>query len=314
MSCTEQTRDRLEAWLESPRARDAARAIGTSGRDAAVVSTWLHTVSEMPSSAGALMVLVRDVRRRNAIPDTDVDIERWLLIRQALDLVRGSMPNLGDEARRLTCEEIATLADDNAVVERMLPASGIRFRELAKVVTGRRFCAGLFHWDECGLRRSWLAKVDPRDWVRFGRLLLTVGGLGPDGLSAPESATGIQAARGAGISTSYRAIAESLERRPDLLGFFAASWLWSPDTHRVSPHLKALSQPITENDGIVTGVGRAPLDCGVFDCSATRRRLHQEGRFTPTIGLIVWPRDAMLRWWRETSSVIPARGPQAAAV
>jgi hypothetical protein len=93
-------------------------------------------------------------------------------------------------------------------------------------------------------------------------------------------------------------MAETLETRPDLHGFVAASWLRSPDVHRVSPHLAAVNAPILAAGGFVTTLGAAPPDCGVFERSLERARLYREGRFTPTIGLVIWPRADMLRWWR----------------
>ena len=47
----------------------------------------------------------------------------------------------------------------------------------------------------------------------------------------------------------------------------------------------------------LTTVGRAPADCGVFARGETRKRLYDTGQFTPTIGLVRWPRDRRLHWW-----------------
>lgn len=160
-------------------------------------------------------------------------------------------------------------------------------------MTARRFCAGTFHWEECGLRRSWLAKVPSRDWVGLGRVFLKMGGLGPmmfPHLNPRRSSPRIAEPR---LSLSLAAFAESIERRPDLRGLAAASWLRSPDTHRVSPRLAAVNAPILADGGFVTTVGRAPED--VFARSATRKRLYEEGTFMPTIGLVLWPRADMLR-------------------
>ena len=193
---------------------------------------------------------------------------------------------------------IQTPADDNEEMRSLLTASGIRFRELAKLATGRRFCAGLFDWDECGVRRSWLLKIPPKDWATFGRLFMAAGGFGPMMCPHLNPRRGSRRLEEPDISRSYAVLAESLARRPDLRGFLAASWLWSPDTHRVSPHLSALSRPIVEIGGAVTVIGPAADDSGVFDCSTTRRRLCDERRFTPTMGFIIWPREAMLKWWK----------------
>ena len=108
------------------------------------------------------------------------------------------------------------------------------------------------------------------------------------------------------ISISLAAMAETLECFEELRGFIASSWLRSPDTHRVSPHLAAVNAPILSAGGFVTTAGPAAADCGVFECSERRRELHREGRFTPTIGLVLWPRADMLRWWRDNRTLLTA--------
>ena len=277
----------------------ARGAIESVGQSPEVARTWLQSVTEEPRSADAIASLVAAARRRGAVPDGDVSIERWLLVRQGLDAIDSeAMTTLGSTARRLTCETIATLVEDDPWVETHLAAPHVRFLEFAKIVTSRRFCAGLFHWEECGIRRSWLVKVPPRDWMGLAGVLARMRGFGPAMFlhlnprrSSPHLAE-------PDISCSMAAIAESLDRRGDLRGVAAASWLRSPDTHRVSPRLAAVNAPILAGGGLVTTVGTAPADCGVFATSERRRRLYQEGTFRPTIGLVLWPRADVLRWWR----------------
>jgi hypothetical protein len=88
-------------------------------------------------------------------------------------------PPLGNAVLNWTCAEIALLLDDAWASEETLHVAGIRFREFAKMATGRRFSAGLFHWDICGVSRSWLLKVPPRDVPGLVRALTKLRGLGP---------------------------------------------------------------------------------------------------------------------------------------
>lgn len=299
MPSTDATRQTLLAWLESARALEGRTAIESTGTSTGTARAWLHDITEEPASAHRIVSLVADARARGLIAGDSVSMQQWLLVREALDALDSPvMRGLGEAARRLTCEEIATYVRDDAETRAVLNASGVRFREFAKIVTGRRFCAGIFHWEECGIRRSWLAKVPPRDLAGCGWMLLKMGGFGPvmfPHLNPRRLSIRLEEPD---ISVSLAAFAESLDRRLDLRGFAAASWLRSPDTHRVSPHLAALNATILANGGFVTTVGPAPEDCGVFARSRTRRRLYDEGLFTPTIGLVLWPRADMLRWWR----------------
>lgn len=328
MSCIDATRLRLAGWLESGEARAARAAIRAAGVSPDEARLWLHCVTEDPDSADRIVALVSSARERGEIATGSVAIERWLLVRQGLEVIDSrEMAALGDGARRLTCETIAGLVEDapwlrpeasrppatrapgaeasRPAAATALAASNVRFRELAKIVTGRRFCAGLFHWEVCGVRRSWMLRVPLRHWVRLARTLSSMGGFGPTmflHLNPWRSAPHLEEPA---ISGSLAVLAESLERRADLRGLAAASWLRSPDTHRVSPRLAAVNAPVLENGGFVTTVGAAPEDCGVFEYSERRRRLYREGKFRPTVGLVLWPREAALRWWRAADTCGP---------
>ena len=308
MSFIDPIRSALSGWLESDDGRAARFMIEASGVSPDEARSWLQLITEEPSSSARIVSLVSDASRRSVDTGSSVAIERWLLARQGLDAIDSeTMASLGDTARRLTCQEIATLVADDLWMQMRLAASNVRFREFAKIVTGRRFCAGLFHWEECGIRRSWLYRVPPRDWVRLVRSMREMRGLGPvifPHLNPRRRSPHLQEPD---ITRSLTVLAESLDRRSDLRGVAAASWLRSPDTYRVSPWLAAVNAPILAGGGFVTTVGAAPDDCGVFASSQRRRRLYQEGKFKPTIGLVLWPREAMLRWWRALEAGEPER-------
>jgi hypothetical protein len=93
-------------------------------------------------------------------------------------------------------------------------------------------------------------------------------------------------------------MAQALEMQPEVLGFAACSWFRSPATHRVSPHLAWVSTVFVENGGLVAEAGRDDPDSGVLARSATRRALYEAGTFTPTRGLVMWPRASMIAWAR----------------
>ena len=295
------TRAKLLAWLnDSSEAAAGADALRCSGRVPATVAKALRTVTEDPSTAASLATLVEHAKRRSGLPLDSVAIERWLLAHEAVALLSGPrMPRLGDTVLNLTCGEIASLVDNAPGIEGMLRVTGIRFREFAKMTTGRRFSAGLFHWDICGVRRSWLLSVPPRDIGGLTRALARLRGFGPVMFPHlnPRRPSGHLAEPA--ISDSLAAMAETLSERTDLRGFAAASWLRSPDVHRVSPHLAAVNAPILAGGGFVTTVGVAGPDCGVFERSRERARLYAQGRFKPTTGLVLWARGDMLRWWRQ---------------
>jgi hypothetical protein len=258
----------------------------------------LQFVTEAPASTARLVSLIEKAKREAALPAASAAIERWLLVHAAAAMLSSTRMPLGETVLNRTCAEIASLLDDARATEETLLVTGIRFREFAKMATGRRFSAGLFHWDVCGVSRSWLLKVPLRDVPGLVRTLAKLRGLGPGMFPHlnPHRQPGHLAEPA--ISDALAAMAETLDVRPDLRGLVAASWLRSPDVHSVSPHLAAVNAPIVAAGGFVTTIGLAPPDCGVFERSRERERLYREGRFTLTTGLVIWPRVDMLRWWR----------------
>lgn len=296
---TELTLARLVAWLSnSESAAVGAGALRRCGYRPSAVAEMLHCVTEAPGSTSHLVVLIERAKREAGLPAASAAIERWLLVYAAAATLSAARRPLGHTVRNRTCAEIASLLDAAPVTEETLLVTGIRFREFAKMATGRRFSAGLFHWDISGVSRSWLLKVPLRDVAGLVRALAKLRGLGPGMFPHlnPHRPSGHLAEPA--ISDALAAMAETLESRPDLRGLVAASWLRSPDVHSVSPHLAALNAPIVNAGGFVTTIGAAPPDCGVFERSRERERLYREGRFTPTTGLVIWPRADMLRWWR----------------
>ena len=95
---------------------------------------------------------------------------------------------------------------------------------------------------------------------------------------------------------SYHRMARSMERQPGIKGLITASWLHSPDTFAVSPHLAWLNKVFVENGGHVLSIGPADIDSGVLHRSPERQQAYDAGTFKPTEALVIWPRAAMLAW------------------
>lgn len=84
--------------------------------------------------------------------------------------------------------------------------------------------------------------------------------------------------------------------QPEIKGLITASWLHSPDTFAVSPHLKWLNDVFLQNGGYVFPLGPADIDGGVLHRSPERQQAYEAGTFKPTEALVIWPRQAMLAW------------------
>ena len=196
---TELTLARLVAWLsDSERAAVGAGALRRCGYRPSAVAETLHFVTEAPASTSHLVILIETAKREAGLPAASAAIERWLLVYAAAAMLSAARMPLGNTVLNRTCAEIASLLDDAWATEETLLVTGIRFREFAKMATGRRFSAGLFHWDICGVSRSWLLKVPPRDVPRPGARTGEAARPRTGDVSTLESASPAGPSRGAG--------------------------------------------------------------------------------------------------------------------
>lgn len=111
-----------------------------------------------------------------------------------------------------------------------------------------------------------------------------------------------------GWDRTYVRIAELLALHPEVKGVFGTAWFYDPQLETISPHLPYLRQRRVAGGARAFRYGSHPD--AIHDAlakSATRRRLHAEGRYLPTGYYVVWPRDDLLHWARRHRSAARAR-------
>lgn len=243
-------------------------------------------------------VLRLRARIQSQAPDDSTALfERYLLLRVALTSVpKVQALALPDGVKKLLLDEFSWLTQPKPQELRWLKAPAYEFSALCKIVTLRRFTAGQMHWEVDGLQRSMLFKTHWRDLPRAVKGIFALGGFRP--AFVPHLAW-----RRRQIILSerehYRSLflmSEALEMQPDILGFVAEAWFYSPDTSRFSPHLAWAPRLFQTWGGTVVRSGRADASSGVFENSRRRRQAADAGEFQPTLGLVIWPRDAMRQW------------------
>jgi hypothetical protein len=174
------------------------------------------------------------------------------------------------------------------------------FVSMGQMATLSRFPAGQLDWVVSGIPRSWLLRVPWGSLPRLvASLVLELGGFGPAFFSHinPNRRNQHLLLERESLR-SYHRMARSMEQQPCIRGLVTASWLHSPDTFVVSPHLAWMNQVFLEHGGHVVPLGPAQLDSGVLHRSPERQQAYDAGTFTPTEALIIWPRAAMLAWAR----------------
>ena len=90
-------------------------------------------------------------------------------------------------------------------------------------------------------------------------------------------------------------LADMLKLNPEIRGVHCGSWLYDPALEEVSPHLAYMRKLQADNGALVFHYG-VSLDGGALSKSKTRKRLYEQGRYTPRSYHVIWPRERIIRW------------------
>ena len=280
--------------IENDASDRIVRAIETAGSTVESCLAYVREVTEAPHTQRALAA-VKAAIGAAGVEVADGAFERFLLTSVAdgsLEKLE-TMP-LTPEVKSLCRQAFARFADP----QRQYDLGGTNFVAYCKIASLRRFPAGQFDWEPSGLPRSWVPKIRPVGALMailkfvtfqmrgFGPLFFTHMGTGGRNYALIER----EAQR------SYYRMARCLELQPHVHGITTASWLHSPDTFAISPHLAWLNRTFEENGALLGTIGEDDPSSGVLHRSPERRRAYEAGIWRPTIGLVIWPRDEMLAW------------------
>ncbi len=98
-----------------------------------------------------------------------------------------------------------------------------------------------------------------------------------------------------GRQRCYALVAELLQRWPESRGLMGISWYYDPAVRTISPHLAYLRDEPERGGALFLPAGSGPdAIAGATATSDTRRRLHEQGRYTPTRYLMAWSRTALM--------------------
>lgn len=106
-----------------------------------------------------------------------------------------------------------------------------------------------------------------------------------------------------GWLASYRKIAELLELNSNVRGMSCASWWYDPQLETISPRLHYLRNIPYENGAklFYFQADKAAVS-GAIDKSESRRQLFKAGTYIPKIYMMIWPRQALIRWKNKQAS------------
>jgi hypothetical protein len=249
--------------------------------------------------AARRLARIKATLARKGYPVGDGAFERLMIVSAAYDaLDRLADLPVDERVKELFCQNFQMYAASPDKFAGQFDLSNASFCMLGRIATLSRFPAGQLDWEVSGVPRSWLFKVPTRTLPRLLSAILTeLGGFQPaffSHINPNRRNQGILLERES--LRSYHRMARSMERQPDIKGLITASWLHSPDTFAVSPHLTWLNTVFLENGGRVLPLGPADPGSGVLHRSPERQQAYDEGTFRPTEALVIWPRAAVLAW------------------
>lgn len=241
------------------------------------------TVSELASSAG------RDLN--------EPAVERALLLLASQDAA-DKIPVLpvSERVKELFADEFEFFAKPSAPWVSKFRYDNVRFREMARIATLRRFPAGQFHWEPAALPRSWTV-TSRQCFALLPYALFKVGGFSPLvelHLNERRKNRGTLLEREAKIS--YYRTAESLEKQPEVKGIMHVGWMYSRSAAEVSPHLAWLRAVPESGGAVVADLGTALEDAGFLIGSRERRKRYEDGTYRPRMGCVVWARKELIAW------------------
>jgi hypothetical protein len=290
-------RSRCQSALQEPGIQDVEALLDQDGVSTSAQLEALESTAKAQSLSPSLLKLSTSVPSNSRFT-----FERKLLLDQALiSLPKIAALPVDGTVKQLFCKEFIFMAEPTDDALPKFSVDGYTFVAMARLVLLERFPAGHYHWEVSGFPRTWLPKVPLRllpATLRF--LLLEAHGLKPWFVSHMRgTGPGNPFLVESEFRKSFFRMALALEKQPHIQAVMAQSWLHSPETHRVSPHLAFLNRIFIEAGGIVTDLGPAGEEDGFATGNRQRAELYRAGQYKPTVGVAACSRRQAIAWARK---------------
>jgi hypothetical protein len=100
-----------------------------------------------------------------------------------------------------------------------------------------------------------------------------------------------------GWNRCYLRVIDLLKQMPKIKGLQRTSWFIDPQIEKISPHLAYLRKVPCDNGAFLRIFGRGDyVAIDAIKTSKTRRKLYEEGKYTPTAYSYTWPRRKIIKW------------------
>jgi hypothetical protein len=290
----DQARANVAEAIAEPSANDLARSLEKIEWTAARCVEAVRAAAR-EKSLGPLQPLFDNTAKAGIAAEGGA-VERLCLLRTIAGTLDGrSSLSPIPAIQKFTLNEFQYVVKPDSATLKFLQARGSALLTLAKIASAERYPAGSFHCEFSAIPRSYLLRSRPFSaWPRLVAVMLRVRGLAP--CFEVHTNPRIRLLRMEDGMKSYHRIAKLMELHPKVRALVAFSWLRSPENHKVSPHLRWINEVVVQNGGVETIIGEAAKNSGVFARSQARTEQFEKGSFQPTMGLVIWPREDVIRW------------------
>jgi hypothetical protein len=290
------TRSRCRSALTS---RPLAEVNSFLEKKTNVAEDLLRESTASNSASPRLLDLQQSFTTEAAPPDPSA-FARALLIRASLTAL-DQLPTLAvpDSVKRLFCDQFSFYTQPPETKADPFVVTGYPFVALSRLALLERFPGGQHDWEISGFSRRWMASVGLRKLPELAWLLgaevrgfkpyfiqhLAIANRRPRFLTEREY-----------LKFFYR-MAAAIERQPSIRAIMGCSWLHSPETHRINPHLAFLNRPHLEAGGMRVDLGPASETAGYLAGDKNREELYRSGKFKPTRSVVICSRRQAI-WWK----------------
>ncbi|MCG7499644.1 hypothetical protein MHO82_22525 [Vibrio sp. Of7-15] len=97
----------------------------------------------------------------------------------------------------------------------------------------------------------------------------------------------------------YKEVAKEVLCQPNISGVFAQSWFWDKAVGDISKNTQYLRSIPEQGGAKFFKLSESDADKSAALNNKKRKRLYVEGQYKPTGYLMIWPRKALLEWYRQ---------------
>jgi hypothetical protein len=258
----------------------------------------LSRITMQPESSQQVGRLCASIRSEMGPSEPDRHAVEQTLLLLASQHAITQVPGLpvSDNVKGLFAGEFKFFANPPAIWLPHFRSDDVRYMEMARVATLRRFPAGQFQWEAAAFPASQMARVR-QPWRVLAYLIRKMGGFGPlIELHVNERRKNRLILLEKESHISYYRAARSIEKQPQVRGVVLTSWLFCESTAQITPHLAWLRRTPQSAGALIVDLGPAPPDSGFLTGSEERRKLYQQGLYRPKDTCILWPRKLLIDW------------------